>query len=407
MNLQMHPAYEQLIEKANNSHRNNRSPAGITDADVCLARLHCYAFRAHTIGTFHATRLAIENRTTAGQRVTAYRRRAVETLEDMANLAMDSVPVDFRALISTLYRYHNGVERVIESTAGDAAESRDGEIERIGVRFRRIIEQITTSGGICLTRDTEATEQASFVVPNLGITIVPLVYGDHHSWNLAYLSDDSRNVPLHRHHEGVEIHLGYHPTHGMTVLDDHRTPVDEGYAMPIPAETNHGWVNTGHETHHVPFLFGSLKHAGWGVFLDVEAVSRPVDELKLVDRECNPFHEMIYLEREIARAEALTSSQRSTLIPHSVTDRDGSGGLELGLTRITDEGYTFPNDSFRIVSVVRGQGFVSIEGIERAIREHDHFGIPADMAATLKQTADPPLVVLDAQIKGSQVERRR
>ena len=110
---------------------------------------------------------------------------------------------------------------------------------------RQIIEDITASNGINLSRDDEAPTQAGFIVPNLGITIVPLVYGDHHSWNLAYLAGDKRNVPVHRHHFGVEIHLGFNPTHGQTVLGTHRANVDEGYAMPVPPETDHGWINTG------------------------------------------------------------------------------------------------------------------------------------------------------------------
>ena len=53
----MHPAYEQVIERASACHRNNRNPQGITDADICFARLYSYAFRLHVIGAFHATRL--------------------------------------------------------------------------------------------------------------------------------------------------------------------------------------------------------------------------------------------------------------------------------------------------------------------------------------------------------------
>src|SRR5262249_54968793 len=190
-------------------------------------------------------------------------------------------------------------------------------------RFRAALEPITAGNGIHLTRDREAPEQASFVVPNLGIVIVPLVYGDHHSWNLAYLAGAARDVPTHRHHRGVEIHLGYNPTRGQTVLEDCRADVDEGYAMPIPPETDHGWVNTGAETHHVPFLFGSVAHGGGGVFLDVEPQTRPVSALRQVRRDSPAFAAMVYLEREIARAESAESTRRRTLIPHTVTDRAG------------------------------------------------------------------------------------
>ena len=370
VNVRMHPAYERLVAKAGASHEKTRSPEDITSDDVSLARLYSYAFRPHTIGTFHATREAILARPAAVPLAMAYRARAAETLEDLANQAMEPVPDDFRAVISTLYRYHQGVLRVIDSLEHDGHESRDEQIVQIGLEFRRIIQQITTGGGIHVTRDTEAPEQASFVVPNLGIIIVPLVYGDYHSWNLAYLAGESRNVPTHLHYHGVEIHLGYNPTNGMTVLAGHRAPVDEGYAMPIPPETDHGWVNTSDEAHNVPFIFGSLKHGGWGVFLDVEAQTQPVDELPLVDRESTPFSQMVYLERHIAAAETMATSWRKTLIPHTVTNRRRSGGLELSLTRVNPAGYTFDRDEFRIIGIVRGRGSVSIEVAEREVAAH-------------------------------------
>jgi hypothetical protein len=408
--LRLHPAYEQLIEKATRSHEKNRSPEGVGSANVGRARLYSYAFRLHTIGTFHATRIALHERPAAGPLATAYRTRAVETLEDLVNQAMEPVPRDFRVVISTLHRYHRNVCRVLDSLRRDYEGSRDAEIARITERFHHIVEQITVGNGIHLTQDQDAPAQASFVVPNLGIIIVPLVYGDYHSWNLAYLAGQFRNVPTHRHHQGVEIHLGFNPTHGMTVLGKHRAPVDEGYAMPIPPETDHGWVNTSAEIHHVPFIFGSLRHGGWGVFLDVEAQPKPVDELTAqVPRDSTPFRQMVYLERQVARAEAMASSWQTTLIPHTVTLRGGSGGLELNLTRINPAGYSFPLDEYRIVSVVRGEGVIRIEDIEQPVKAHDHFGVPAGMNATIKQTGTAPLVALDALIRGmtSSPERQR
>lgn len=400
MELRMHPVYGKLIEKAYLSHEKNRSPEGIAPDDVCRARLYSYAFRLHTIGTFHATGQALQAVSPASALATAYRTRATEALQDLANQAMEPVPKDFRAVISTLYLYHRNVLRVIDSLERDYEDSKDPQIARIGRRFRQIIEQITSGNGIHLTRDVEAPELASFMVPNLGIVIVPLVYGDHHSWNLAYLTGEERNVPTHLHHHGVEIHLGFNPAHGMTVLGNYRAEVAEGYAMPIPPETPHGWVNTEDEIHHVPFIFGSLKHGGWGVFLDVEADTRPVESLTPVDRDSAPFSQLVYLERWVAQAEAMAGSWRTTLIPHTVTHRAGSGGLELNLTRINPAGFGLPIDDFRMVSVVRGRGMVSIEGIERDVCAHDYFGVPSGMAAWMKQTDAEPLVVLDALIKG-------
>jgi len=401
MKLRMHPAYEQLIDKACWSYEKGRNPEGIRAEDIILARLYSYAYRLHTIGVFHATRLALEERPVADTLADAYRHRAIEVLEDLANQAMEPVSQDFRAVLSTLYRYHRNVQRVMASVQHEYQACRDAEVERIGRRFVEILEEITVNNGVHLTQDTEAPHQAGFIVPNLGIMIVPLIYGDHHSWNLAYLAGQARDVPMHRHHHGVEIHLGYSPSHGLTVLGKYRAEVDEGYAMPVPSNTDHGWVNTSDEIHHVPFIFGSLKHSGWGVFLDVIAQTRSVAECTTqVGREGPAFSGMVYLEREITRAEGMSSTWRSTLIPYTATNRAGSGGLALSLTRINPAGYTFGIDEFRIVSVVRGKGVVSIEGIERAVQHHDHFGIPGGMQARMKQTDTQPLVVLDAVIKG-------
>jgi hypothetical protein len=260
------------------------------------------------------------------------------------------------------------------------------------------MESITSCCGIHPVCDTEAPEQASFVVPGLGIRIVPLVYGDHHSWNLAYLDGEARDVPVHRHHQGVEIHLGYEPTHGETILGDSRARVDEGYAMPIPPATDHGWINTDESPHHVPFIFGSLTHAGWGVFFDVEPATRPPTQLRTVARDNAAFNQMVYLEREFDRAARMPSAWRTVLIPHTVTNRGPSGGLQLGMTRVNSGGYTFPNSTFRIVAAVRGRGHVEVDDIGARIETHDHFGIPSGMRCTLRQTGDAPLVVLDAQI---------
>jgi len=399
MKLKMHPAYGSLIEKANACHKKHRDPQAVTPEEIDLARLYCYAFRLHTIGTFHATGQALLARPASAPLSAAYRARATEALTDLANQGMDPVPMDFRAVISTLHRYHHGALRVIDSLQRAHQESHDPECMRIGQLFIRFIEAITTSCGIHLARDTEAPEQGSFVVPNLGIIIVPLVYGDHHSWNLAYLGGEARDVPLHRHLHGVEIHLGYNPTHGLTVLANARAPVDEGYAMPIPPQTDHGWVNTSEQIHHVPFIFGSLLHGGWGVFLDVEAQTRSVDDLSPVEREDPPFEHMVYLERRIVEAEAAESTMRTTLIPHTATGRPDSGGLELNLTRVGPAGFTFAPDDYSIVGVTRGRGIVSIGPAEREVGEHDHFGIPRGMHATIKPSGPEPLVVLDTLIR--------
>ena len=166
---------------------------------------------------------------------------------------MDPVPDNFRALISTLYRYEILVRRVVEALCEEAAASNNNKVKQLAERFIKIMNAIRNCNGIELTRDNEVPEQASFIVPTLGITITPLVYGDYHSWNLAWLEDVERcDVPTHLHHEGVEIHLGYNPMRGKTILGNSYALLEEGYAMPIPPETRHGYVNDSPHMHNVP-----------------------------------------------------------------------------------------------------------------------------------------------------------
>jgi mannose-6-phosphate isomerase-like protein (cupin superfamily) len=410
----MHPVYTALIAKAEAAHQRNRNPAEITPDDVARARLYCYAFRGHVIGAFHATRAALEELPPADSVTQAYRTRAIEALRDLVDLAMEDVPHDFRVVLSTLARYHRGIGRVVDSSGRAGTPPADAAIVR---RFAGVMSEITDHCGLHLARDTHAPEQASFRVPNLGITIVPLIYGDHHSWNLAWLGGPVRHVPTHRHEWGVEIHLGYNPTHGQTVLAGHRADMTEGYAMPIPPRTDHGWVNTSDEPHHVPFVFGSPHHAGWGVFLDVEADPTPVESLRRVSRDSPPFGNMVYLEREIDRAAKLFQSWRRVLIPFTATLRtvpsaSGStarpapaGGLELAITRATPSGFEYPRGDFRIVSIVRGHGRATIAGAERHVTPHDHFGIPAGLTGTLVQTGPEPLIALDATLRSHGTSR--
>jgi len=264
-----HPDYDRLVDLAGRAHQAGRCAVGLPQKDIDRARLYSYAFRLHVIGTFHATQVALRagsaedgNPLAAGPRS-----QALHVLQDLANRAMDPIQPDARALLSTFWHYDRGIRFVAEALGETAQGSGHPRIGTIAGRFTEIVGGITGSNGIYLTRDTEAPEQASFVVPNLGITIVPLVYGDYHSWNLAYLAGERRDVPCHRHHEGVEIHLGFSPLHGDTILGQHKAEIKEGYAMPIPPLTAHGFVNRSDLVHHVPFIFGSLKAGGWGVFL--------------------------------------------------------------------------------------------------------------------------------------------
>jgi len=109
---------------------------------------------------------------------------------------------------------------------------------------------------------------------------------------------------------------------------------------------------------------------------------------------------MVRLERAIAQAEKIAANWRTILIPYTVTNRGGVGGLELAITRINPSGFSFPVNEFRMVGVVRGEGIVAMAGMEQTIRHHDHFGIPAGIRATLRQLGSAPLVTLDATIRG-------
>ena len=100
----MHPAYDQLVAKARASHLANRNPAGITDDDIRTARLYGYAFRLHVIGTFHATRVALDGLEpgSASSLALAWRSRAAETLQELAEKI--DVPAD--ALKATIARFN-------------------------------------------------------------------------------------------------------------------------------------------------------------------------------------------------------------------------------------------------------------------------------------------------------------
>ncbi len=397
--LTMHANYAGLVEKASLSHQSFRDPKNISPNDVVHVHLYAYAFRRHVIGAFDATRKALADIPIADRFAAVCRKRAIESLGDLGNQAMSVVPSDFRVVIDTFYRTHRKISQVIESLNAEYEVFPHSVLAVVKERFRKSMKRITSGNGIDLTQDTSAPDQECFVVPNLGITIVPLVYGDNHSWNLAYLSGANRDVPLHAHRCGVEIHLGFNPTHGETILGDTRTQVSEGYAMPIPPNIVHGWQNHSDSLHHVPFIFGSLAYGGWGVFLDVEPQQSNAATLALVAQNHNQFKHMIHLERSIVTAEKLSQSQRTVLIPSQVTCREGSGGLELAITRVTSNGFTFATDDFRAVSVVRGAGHLAIEGVTQQIAVHDHFGIPAGMKANVQQVGNESLVLLDSVIR--------
>lgn len=396
--LRMHADYARLVALAAESHARGREPFAATPGDIARARLYCHAFRRHVIGAFHATRRELSALEILDREAAIQVARAAESLTDLANRAMDPVERDVRALISTFHHYATHVARVVEAVAAACGLVGDATLAQIRDRFVDHMQAITTSDGLVLTRDDCAPVQGCFQVPNLGITIVPLVYGDHHSWNLAWLDGPRSDVPCHLHRAGVEIHLGYSPLHGHTILGDARAEVTEGYAMPIPPGTRHGYVNIGSRTHHVPFIFGSLTLGGWGVFLDVDARPTEATDIPAVPVTAAALNGTVWLEREIAAAVAAGGPLHRTLIPAHRTDRDGTGGLELSLTAIGGEPLVLESDRFRAVSVVNGHGVVRLAGAEAAVGPRDHFGIPAGLPATISREGNETLVLLDATL---------
>ena len=102
VNLRLHPNYKRVLNKAQQSHEQNRNPDGIGADDIALARLYSYALRLHTIGAFHATRLAISERPSQGSASDAYRLRAIEALEDLPMISVRSLLI-FIVIIAELF----------------------------------------------------------------------------------------------------------------------------------------------------------------------------------------------------------------------------------------------------------------------------------------------------------------
>ena len=115
MRLPLHTSYSQLLEKVRASHDQGRRTDQIDRADTDLARLYCYAYRIHTIGAYHATRLVLTEHPVQDPVARAHLQRAVEQLDDLANQGMELVPDDFRAVISTFFYYDRGVRRVLDA----------------------------------------------------------------------------------------------------------------------------------------------------------------------------------------------------------------------------------------------------------------------------------------------------
>jgi mannose-6-phosphate isomerase-like protein (cupin superfamily) len=399
MNLPASEPYAQLLDKARWSHANGRNVFHILQTDVDAARLFSYGYRSQAIGTFHATRVAIEAAESGvtGPYVKTCLLQARILLDQLEAKAGEIVPRDFRALISTLYYYDQWVNQVAEVLEKPSERGTNSRLEIIRQRFVQNVATISSGNGIYVARDLVLPEQGAFIVPNLGISIVPVIYGDYHSWNAAFLTADQVGVSVHRHHKGAEIHLGFSPVKGRTILGNIFAEVSEGYAMAIPPMTDHGFFNTSGHDHIVPFVFGSLTMTGWGIFFDVEPRSNTGVERREHPLESPAMNHSIFLERAIHRARTQTTVSREVLIPAERAGSQEIGGLELAINRVHGE-TGLSSDHYRIVSVRSGKGRVRIGAAQTEVTEHDHFGVPAGLACTLTQLGDDPLVFLDAMI---------
>jgi hypothetical protein len=401
MGLAKSEIYRGTIEKAYWSHSHNRSVFHINEADIALARLFTYAYRSHTIGTFSATRRALQAHRSnpASSQCSDYLDRAAMLLQQLETWAVALVPSDFRALVFSLYYYDLWSDQVLDQLEAACVAGSGEAIEHIKDCFLANLQTISTGNGIYIASSAHVPEQASFVVPNLNIIIVPLVYGDHHSWNLALLKPGGFGVPLHRHCKGVEIHLGYSPVKGRTFLGSYWAEVNKGYAMPIPPMTDHGFQNLSDHEHVVPFIFGSLSMGGWGIFFDVDPSSRDPSAAKLVGLDAEEMNATVLLERAIRDASTWEKAGRQVLIPAARTYTPEVGGLELAVLRVQVNDFPLTAGQYKIISVQTGRAKIRLGDSEAELKACDHVGIPAGIPASIRQLGDEDLVILEALLQ--------
>jgi hypothetical protein len=399
MSLRVSERYAQLLDKARWSHANGRNALDILQTDIDAARLFSYGYRSQAIGVFHATRVALEAEETdaTGPYVKTCLLQARTLLDQLEARAGDGIPRDFRAVTSTFYYYDEWVKQVAQVLEKASFRATNSELETIFQRFIKNVEPVTSGNGIYVAQDQVLPKQGAFIVPNLGISIVPVIYGDHHSWNAAFMKADQVGVSVHRHHKGAEIHLGYSPVKGRTILGQSFAEVSEGYAMPIPPLTDHGFFNASGHDHVLPFVFGSRTMTGWGIFFDVEPRSDSGIQRREHPLQSSAMNYSVFLERSIQNAITQPNFTRDVLVP---AERAGSreiGGLQLALQRVHRK-VDLSSDDYRIVAVQSGKGQVRIGDAQTEVGEHDHFGVPVGLECTLTQLGDDPLVFLDAMI---------
>ncbi len=389
----MNERYRELANGIATSIDGHRDVLHLSPACIDLARLYAYAYRTQTVGTFHATRTALGVFADVPDVQQAQRR-----LRDLQALAMRPVPTDVRAAVPTLAWYHAWSDEVTSALTGpDVPPNARG----VRDRFQHVIDTIRASNGLVPLRDDDLPEQASYKVPGIEVVIVPLVYGDHISWNTAYVTAESGGATTHRHALQVEIHLGYAGVHGRTLLHDHATTVTEPYAMPIPPMLDHGFDNLSGHNHFVPFVFGSKALDGWGVFFDVEPRPSPTHEWPETPIDASPMNGSLLLEPAFETVRQSPVGERHVLIEAARTSRPETGGLELAAYRLGESDTPLEFSEFRILSLREGRARLAVAGVEADLRPGDHVGIPAGLPATLC-ALDGAGLVMEAVLRADQ-----
>lgn len=389
-------SYAQIIDKARWSHAHGRNSSHITQKDINTARLFSYAYRSQCLGTFYATRVAIEAEedSSVPRHIKSRLSQVAVFLKQLEDKAVDVVPRDCRVLISTLY-YYDLLTNLVVQTLDEVSDHNP----KLGTILQQFLENLApvTADEIYTARDVNFPAQGNFFVPGLGIHITPIIYGDHHSWNAALLSGNQYGVSVHRHAKGAEIHLGFTPLSGQTILGSSFAEVSEGYAMPIPPMTDHGFFNISGHDHVLPFVFGSLLMSGWGVFFDVEPQPEGLGRAKHLLDSC-AMNQSLFLERALRQVAGRPRTGREVVIPAERAGSPEIGGLELAITHVGRGEMELSAAHYRIVSVQSGRARICIGDAEKEVRAHDHFGVPADMSCCVKQSGTAPLLLLDSML---------
>ena len=368
----------------------SRDVSHLTQGDIDAARLYSYAYRTQTVGVFHSTRVALDAFVSSHSVQSAQRR-----LRDLQALSMRPVPTGLRAAAPTLAWYHDWSDEVVAALTGRAIPV---GARMVRDRFQEVIGGIRESDGIVPSRDDDLPVQASYKVPGIEVVIVPLVYGDHISWNTAYVTAGSVGATTHRHALQAEIHLGYGGVNGRTLLDGHATTVTKPYVMPIPPMIGHGFDNLSDQNHFVPFVFGSKALDGWGVFFDVEPQPSETHHWPETPLESRVMNGSCYLEPILRSVRGAPGNNPHIIVDSMRTSHPSTGGLELAARRVGMSEMELQFREFRILSLREGELRLSVAGVEVQLRPGDHVGIPGGLPATLCAVGCDALL-LEASLK--------